>query len=147
LETGDLAVATSEALAELGVCTGDGTGSAKAMGPLGMNRGNPLDEEMARELADAGGNVANAALGGFLTVIGVSSNRSQAQTRERQFRVLVENMEGYALALVGLKLGIKVGEIRGVSNPAGIRDKSAWNLGLANERAQLAVLSYLRRNL
>jgi nucleoside phosphorylase len=54
-------------------------------------------------------------------------------------------MEGFALALAGDRFRIKVGEIRGVSNVAGIRDKTTWDLDLANQQAQAAVLTYLRR--
>ena len=58
-------------------------------------------------------------MGRFLTVVGVSADLRLAETRADRFAALVENMEGFALALAGDRFGIKVGEVRGVSNLAG----------------------------
>jgi futalosine hydrolase len=54
-------------------------------------------------------------------------------------------MEGYALALAGRRFGIPAAEIRGISNAAGDRDRSRWDFRLAMDRAQLAVIEFLRR--
>ncbi|MEW6351721.1 MAG: hypothetical protein AB1646_21955 [Thermodesulfobacteriota bacterium] len=82
--------------------------------------------------------------GRCLTVVGVSADESTARARAARFGTIAENMEGYALAVACRRFGVPGAEVRGISNQAGIRDKSAWNLELANERAQLTVLNYLR---
>lgn len=144
LKIGDLAVVSSEALAELGLYEGPGIGSAAALGLHDLDQEIDLDSESVELLVRGATDVAEAHVVRSLTVLGVSADLRQARTRSDRFRTSVENMEGYAAALVGLRSGIPVGEIRGISNVAGNRDKSTWNLALACERAQVAVLNCLR---
>lgn len=147
LDVGDLAVASSEVLSELGVCVGSGIGDGKSLALPGLIQEIPLDPDLAERLRDSASQDASPSLGSFLSVVGVSANVDQAEERALRFHALVENMEGYALALAGQRFNIPVGEVRGVSNMAGIRDKSNWDLTLANERAQAAVLTFLSRTL
>jgi futalosine hydrolase len=147
LEPGQLAVASSEVLAEFGVLSEAGIGNGEALGIPSVSQEIFLDQEMAGHLADAAGSTSSVHVGRFLTVVGVSADRRLADTRAGRFSAIAENMEGFALALASERFRIKAGEIRGVSNIAGIRDKKTWNLDLANQRAQAAVLSYLRRRL
>jgi futalosine hydrolase len=143
LSVGDLAVASSEILSELGVCTGPGIGDAQRLGLPRLSQEIRLDRKITDSLLDAAARHANTRVGSFLSVIGVSADVSQAEARGRRFNTLVENMEGYAVALAGERFNMMVGEVRAISNMAGIRDKSDWNLPLANERAQAAALSFL----
>lgn len=145
LQTGDLAVATSESLAELGLCLGPGIGSTSALNLKTLEQSLPLTVHMAASLVNAAREITKTDDGNFLTVAGVSADHDQAMTRTKVFSAVVENMEGFALAWVGNNMGIAVGEVRGISNMAGNRDKSCWDLNLANRRAQTAVLHYLRR--
>lgn len=147
LNVGDLAVASSEIMSELGLCVGPGIGDGESLGILDLDQEISLDRDLGEDLLESAGRNANASLGRFLSVMGVSADAGQAQNRALKFSALVENMEGYSLALAGKRFNIKVGEVRAVSNIAGIRDKSAWNLRLANERAQAAVLTFLSRPL
>jgi futalosine hydrolase len=57
----------------------------------------------------------------------------------------VENMEGAAVAHVAALAGIPVGEIRGVSNMVGPRDKSTWRVKEAATAAQEALLQWIKR--
>ena len=145
LQAGQLAVASSEVLSEFGVCSETGVGSVEALGITGVSQEISLDRELTGHLAEAARENAPVGMGRFLTVVGVSADLRLAETRADRFAALVENMEGFALALAGDRFGIKVGEVRGVSNLAGIRDKTTWDLDLANQQAQAAVLTYLRR--
>jgi futalosine hydrolase len=145
LQAGHLAVASSEVLSEFGVCSEIGVGSVEALGLTGLSQEMPLDQELAGHLTEAALENASVGVGRFLTVIGVSPDIRLAESRANRFAALVENMEGFALALAGERFRIKVGEVRGVSNLAGIRDKTTWDLDLANQQAQAAVLTYLRR--
>ncbi|MDQ7781773.1 MAG: futalosine hydrolase [Desulfomonilaceae bacterium] len=147
LQIGDVAVASSETFSELGVREGPGIGNGGALGVSDVEQTILLDKGLARDLAHAANEAAHAGSGRFLTVAGVSEDLGCAATRDRHFGALVENMEGYALASAGQKLGIEVGEVRGISNYAGNRDKGAWNLDAANERAQAVVPAYLRKYL
>jgi futalosine hydrolase len=146
LDAGDVAIASSETLAELGVCAGRGLGDATALSFLGLEQTLTLDERLAREMAHAGEGTFFVRTGPFLSVTGVSDSEEQAAARAARFQTLVENMEGYALALAGQRAGVPVVEVRGVSNRAGIRDKATWNLELANARAQEVVLAFCRQH-
>jgi futalosine hydrolase len=147
LSIGDVAVASSETFAELGICAGSGIGDARSLGLSGLSQEIPLDAVMARSLTECSADSFTMKLGRFLTVAGVSASERHVQRRQERFHPLMENMEGFALALASQKFGIRAGEVRGVSNVVGNRDKASWNLSLANERAQDALLSYLRRML
>jgi len=142
---GDLVAADEEILAELGVLVGPGEGDVGEMGLAGLAQRVALDQSLVDEATAAAESVARVRRGSLLTVVGVSAQPEQAEARARRFQALAENMEGYALALAGKCFGFRTGEIRGISNRAGERDKSRWDLNTAQERAQLAVLEYLKR--
>ena len=57
----------------------------------------------------------------------------------------VESMEGAAIAHVAALAGIPVGEIRGISNMVGNRDRSAWRVKEAAAAAQEALLAWITR--
>lgn len=145
LEIGDVAVASSETLAELGVCDGEGLGDASSLHLPGLDQTIALDEDLGNAIVETADKSCRICRGAFLTVAGVSNHSDHAVARAGRFGALLENMEGYALALAGMRFGIKVAEVRAVSNFAGVRDKSAWNMDLANALAQSVVLNYLRR--
>ncbi len=145
LEVGDVAVASSETLAELGVCAGEGLGDSHSLNLFGLNQTISLAHDLGTSIVETADEKCRIRHGAFLSVAGVSNNHAHAVSRADRFGALVENMEGYALALAGMRFGIKVAEVRGVSNLAGVRDKSAWNLDLANARAQSVLLNFLRR--
>jgi futalosine hydrolase len=147
LEAGQLTVASSEVLSEFGVFSEAGIGNGETLGIPKVSQEISFDREMAACLAEAARSNAAVVMGRFLTVVGVSADLRLAEARGNKFSAIVENMEGFALALASERFRIKAGEIRGVSNIAGTRDKKTWNLDLANQRAQAAVLSYLRRPL
>jgi futalosine hydrolase len=144
LAVGGVAVASSEALAELGVCEGAGIGTTASVEGLCLAQQLPMDGALAQSLVDAAKANKKIALGPFLTVAGVSSTAEQARERAIRFNAIAENMEGYALALAGRMFRVPVAEVRGMSNMAGDRDKSRWKLHLAALNAQHAILDYLR---
>ena len=142
---GDLVAADAEILAELGVVAGPGQGDAGEMGLAGVVQRVALDRSLVDEVIASVEPAAGVRRGTLLTVVGVSAQSEQAEARARRFHALAENMEGYALALAGRAVGFRTAEIRGISNRAGDRNKSRWDLAAAQERAQLAVLKYLKR--
>ncbi|MFO7816155.1 MAG: futalosine hydrolase [Thermodesulfobacteriota bacterium] len=74
----------------------------------------------------------------FLTVSGVSGTAEQARELGVNFKAQLENMEGFALALVAARAGIPFLEIRSVSNIAGSRAKKDWDFPLAFKALQKA---------
>lgn len=55
----------------------------------------------------------------------------------------VENMEGAAAVQVATRYGIPIGELRGISNMTGHRDRTTWKIAEAARAAQEALLLWL----
>ena len=102
LEIGDLTVATSEVLSELGVCYAHHCGTADSLNLPGLDREILLDNRLAHDLFKAAARVGRANTGRMLTVAGVSGDTTVAEIREKTFGALAENMEGYGVARAGL---------------------------------------------
>ena len=66
------------------------------------------------------------------------SARIQARTQGA-----VENMEGAAAAQIASRYGIPMGEVRGISNLTGRRDRALWKVKEAADAAQEAVTKWL----
>lgn len=101
-----------------------------------------LPLEAHNMLGKLGLNCHTSFLGGVsATLAGVSGTRRRALRMRALTGALIENMEGFALALGALSLGLPFAEIRSVSNEAGRRPPYTWNfdkaahaLGLAAQR-------------
>ena len=145
LGPGDMVVAETEILAEQGVVSGPGIGDARHMRLPGIMQEIQLDQPISTRLLDHASNLGKGVYGRSLTVVGVSADVHQAGDRAGYFRALAENMEGYALALAGERFGFRTAEIRGISNAAGDRDKSRWDLDRAVLPVQKVLLEYLRK--
>jgi futalosine hydrolase len=145
LKAGDMVVAETEILAELGVVAGPGIGDAHGMRLPGLMQEIPLDQAFSSLLLHHAVGMGTAVSGRFLTVAGSSANDDHARDRKTRFQALAENMEGYALALSGSRFGFKTAEIRGISNRAGDRDKSHWDFKKAIVPPQEVLLEYLRK--
>ncbi len=81
--------------------------------------------------------------GNFITVSSTTGIHKRAVELKKRFNAICENMEGAAIAQVCAIYKIPMLEIRGISNIAGIRDKRKWNLNLASENCQKAVLGII----
>ena len=144
LQKGDLAVATRESLAEMGVSIGHGIGDAELLGMAEPRQTLPLDPELTGRIHAAAETVAATSSGPFVTVAGSSGTPELAAFRAGRFSALAENMEGYALAAAAEPGGFRAAQVRGICNMAGDRDRSGWTFESARKRAQSAVLEYLR---
>jgi futalosine hydrolase len=79
----------------------------------------------------------------FITVNTCTGNDYDARAIEARTGGGVESMEGAAIAHVAALAGIPVGEIRGISNLVGNRDRSAWRVKEAASAAQEALLTWI----
>jgi futalosine hydrolase len=52
-------------------------------------------------------------------------------------------MEGAAIVHVARLVGVKVGEVRGISNTAGDRDRRRWRVEEAAEAARTALAAWI----
>jgi futalosine hydrolase len=144
LAVGDMVVAETEILSELGVVSGPGISYAHSMKLPGLMQEIPLDKSFSSLLLGCAMDIGKAIYGRTLTVAGVSANEGHARTRAGTFNAVAENMEGYALALAGKRFGIPTAEIRGISNRAGDRDKSHWDFQNAIVPPQKVILEHLK---
>ena len=76
------------------------------------------------------------ACGPSLTVAGVSGDDRRAALLRARYGAATENMEGFSLALAARRKGLPFLEVRTVSNPVGVRDKSRWDFRRALDALQ-----------
>ena len=142
LQTGDVVAAAVEIYGDLGAQSPTGFLDMKALGfPVVDGTSSPLFNEMPMQLFPAEQRV------NFVTVSMCSGIDADARRLEARTRGAVENMEGAAVAHVAHLHQIPVGEVRGISNIATTRDKSAWKIKEAAEAAQRALLEWLSKEL
>jgi futalosine hydrolase len=79
----------------------------------------------------------------FVTMNTCTGDDETARQLEARTGGEVESMEGAAIAHVATLFGIPAGEIRGISNRAGHRDRGTWRVKDAAVAAQEALLAWL----
>jgi futalosine hydrolase len=79
----------------------------------------------------------------FVTVTSCTGTDMAARAIEARTGGAVESMEGAAIAHVAHLHGIRVGEVRGISNIVTDRDTTTWRLKEAARGAQEAVISWI----
>jgi futalosine hydrolase len=134
---GSLVAASEEIWPEYGLVLREGV-RAEALGlALAEQDGRPVFDRIALspvlslEAMGLNGSLG-ARPGPAVTVAGVSGSPSRARRLARRTGGLMENMEGFALALGCLSRGgIPFAEIRSISNLAGLRPPEGWDLPLA----------------
>ncbi len=150
LDVGGVAVATAECYGDEGVEASDGFRGMEETGlPLWEGPGGPLfnrfpvDPDVAAGLLAAAGGAGVA--GAFVTVSTVTGTVERARWLASRFGGVCETMEGAAYAHAAVARGIRYGEVRGVSNLVGPRDRGSWRVAEAAGAAQEALLAYLLR--
>ena len=87
----------------------------------------------------------------FLTVAAISGSPDRAKNLSRRFaspagRLLCEDMESAAVALIALRAGTPCTVVRGISNVCGQRDHAHWKIKEAAQAAQKLLLEILGRH-
>lgn len=132
---GGVVCAESECYGDLGAHSGAGFLDLRAMGfPL---VGTDVFNELPMGLFPAERRAK------FVTVNSCSGDDAGARAMAARTGGSVESMEGAAIAHVAMLYGIPVGEIRGISNRAGNRDRGAWRVREAAEAAQRGLLGWV----
>ncbi len=124
-DLGEVLVATHSVFADEGLDAPSGFVECAAMGfPLGAFPGSgvPTDDALRRVLAPLGRPVRLA------TVSTCSGTDALARRIAARTSAAAEAMEGAAVALVALRLGVAFGEVRVVSNTTGDRPRQRWDL-------------------
>lgn len=107
--------------------------------PAPLHNEIPVDEDLAEALAgDA------VPLLPFGTAETVTGTKRGGRRLFRRAGVAVESMEGAAAAQTCFALGVPFGEVRGLSNLVGERDKAKWDVPAALDAAHTVLLDWLR---
>ena len=104
-------------------------------------------DESAADLGFADGDVAalDGEHGLALSVASAAASLAEARERHAMFpEALLEEMEGYAVALAAMTMSIPCTMVRGICNLAGERDHAAWRMDAALEAVQLRLDTILR---
>lgn len=153
LEMGDIAIATCEIDAHLGLSP-DNPGELPRPLPfavletetISLKNRYPLDPKWTRFAGQAvrAGLPAEIQVvkGPFLTVSTITGTPRRAARLAKEFNACIEAMEGAGAAHLALHYGIPFLEIRAVSNPVGRRE--GWNLELAFARSNQAVFALMQ---
>ena len=136
LAVGDVAWAESECYGDLGAASPEGFLDMKAMGFPVIAGEQPVYNVLPLQLGPA-----NASRVRFVTVNTCTGSDASAAELVARTNGAVENMEGAAIAHVARLYGIPCGEVRGISNPVGNRDRSVWRVKDAALAAQHTLLA------
>ncbi|MBI4849833.1 MAG: futalosine hydrolase [Nitrospirae bacterium] len=153
LNTGDLAIASKEIFGDEGVITSGGWKDMTEIGIPVVHIGKkkyfnefPLNNAFAKKVFKLVTRHLSLVTksGIFVTVSSTTGTRKRAAELEKRFKAVCENMEGAAIAQVCAIYKIPFLEIRGISNMVAERDKRKWDLKLASENCQEAVLEVIK---
>ena len=152
LKPGDIAVATKEIYADVGVLLEEGfhpmkliniplltVGRRRYFNDFPADRG--LAEAMLRTVRSRG---SRAKAGVFATVSACTGTKERATELSKRLGAICENMEGAAVAHVSCRYGIPFSEIRGISNIVEDRDTKKWNIPLASGNCQHALIEFIK---
>jgi len=131
LEVGDVACAESEYYADLGI---EGACDMRVLGfevAAGHYNRLPLDLFPAPRRVP------------FVTSSTCTATDERALELAERTGGAIESMEGAAVVHVALLRGLPVGEVRGVSNMAGKRNRAKWRLKEAARAAQETLLAWI----
>lgn len=155
LDVGDIAVAEEEIYGDEGVRDNKGFHGTEFIGiPLLKKGGRKyfnrfvLNRRSIRKALDSlvlsPRRLPMIKSGPFVTVSTSTGTRKRALELGKRFNAICENMEGASVAHVCAMYGRPMIEIRGISNIVEDRDEAAWDVKLAAENCQRALLEILR---
>ena len=137
LAIGDVACAATETFADLGADSPDGFLDMAELGTPVIDVDPPLFNTIPAAL------FPHADRRPFVTVSTTTGTDARAAELVRRTGGAVESMEGAAVLQVARMLGVPAGEVRGISNPVGDRDRAAWRVREAAAAAQAALLAWI----
>jgi futalosine hydrolase len=137
LQIGDVVSAAVEVYGDLGAQSPSGFLDMQTLGFPVISAPSRLFNELPMQLFPASRAVR------FVTVSTCTGTESMAREIESRTKGAVENMEGAAVAHVANIHGIRVGEVRGISNIVTNRDTKTWRLRDAAAIAQESLQNWI----
>ena len=158
LRVGDIAVAEKEVYGDEGVQLKDGFQGTDFIGIPLLKKGGrkyfnefPLHAKMLKVvksslelIAHRSSLITGVKSGAFVTVSTCTGTKKKARELEKRFGAVCENMEGAPVAHLCTLYGVPLVEVRGISNIVEDRDRKKWNMKLATENCQRAVVELLK---
>lgn len=133
LSIGSVVCAESECYGDLGAHSANGFLDMQALGFPVIEAAEPIYNVLPMQI------FPTSRRHRFVTMNTCTGDDETARQLEARTGGSVESMEGAAIAHVAALFGIPVGEIRGISNRAGNRDRSTWRVREAATAAQEAL--------
>jgi futalosine hydrolase len=137
LDVGDVVCAISETYGDLGAASPEGFLDMEALGFPVVDGDPPLFNRLPLHLFPAARRLP------FVTCSTCSGTDADATAMAARTGGAVESMEGAAIVHVALMMGLPVGELRGISNLAGARDRARWRVEDAAAAARRALVSWI----
>jgi len=137
LAPGDAVCAESETYGDLGANSAEGFLDMKAIGFPLIPGPEPVYNRLTLDLFPAKRRVA------FVTCTTCTGTDADAQALVARTGGAVESMEGAAIVHVARLMGIPVGEVRGISNMVGKRERSTWRIPEAAAAARASLIEWI----
>jgi futalosine hydrolase len=140
LVPGDGVCAESETYGELGADSPTGFLDMKALGFPVIDAREPLYNRLPLDLYPA------AKRAPFVTCATCTGSDDAARALVSRTGGHVESMEGAAIVHVARMMHVRVGEVRGISNAVGRRDREHWRLHEAAAAARAALVDWIEEH-
>lgn len=137
LAAGDVVCAGTETYGDLGAGSPTGFLDMQALGFPVIDGNPPMFNTLPLDLFPVSRRAA------FVTCATCTGTDAKADEIQRRTGGAVESMEGAALVHVARLMGVKIGEVRGISNMVGARDRAAWRLDEAAAAARKSVVDWI----
>ena len=137
LEPGDVLSADSELYGDLGAESPDGFLDMEALGFPVIAGDPPLFNRLPVDLFPTDRRAP------FVTCATCTGTAATAAEIAARTHGAVESMEGAAIVHVARLMGVAVGEVRGISNGVGTRDRGSWRVREAAAAARSALAHWI----
>jgi futalosine hydrolase len=137
LEPGVVVCAESETYGDLGADSPDGFLDMRALGFPVIAGAEPVFNQLPLDVFPATRRLP------FVTCATCTGTDEMAHALVARTGGAVESMEGAAIVHVARLMGVKVGEVRGISNTVGRRDRGAWRVREAAAAARASLIAWM----
>lgn len=137
---GDAVCAESEMYGDLGADSPTGFLDMQALGFAVIQEPAPLYNRLPVDLFPATRRAP------FVTCTTCTGTDAAAKALVERTGGVVESMEGAAIVHVARLMGVKVGEVRGISNTVGNRDRGSWRVPEAAAAARASLVEWIEEN-
>jgi futalosine hydrolase len=137
LTPGEAVCAESETYGDLGAASPDGFLDMRALGFPLIDAAVPVYNRLPLDLFPAVRRVP------FVTCTTCTGTDAVARELVERTGGAVESMEGAAVVHAARLMGVRVGEVRGISNMVGNRERSAWRIPEAAAAARASLMAWI----